>query len=32
MLDHRKAWVKAGPGRPQAWVNDGTVTPTELMS
>jgi hypothetical protein len=32
MLDHRNAWVKAGPGRPQAWVRDGTVTPIELMS
>ena len=32
MLDHRKAWVKAGPGRFQAWVSDGTATPIELMS
>src|SRR6266446_3841633 len=32
MLDHRKAVVKAGPGRFQAWVKDGTVMPIELTS
>ena len=32
MLDHRKAWVKAGPGRLHKWVSDGTATPIELMS
>ncbi len=32
MLDHRNAVVKAGPGRFQAWVSDGTAQPIELMS
>jgi len=32
MLDHRKAWVKAGPGRFQACVSDGTETPIALTS
>ena len=32
MLDHRKAVVKAGPGRFQACVSYGTDTPIELMS
>src|SRR6516165_12448513 len=32
MLDHRKATVKAGPGRFQTCVRDGTAQPIELMS
>jgi hypothetical protein len=32
MLDHRNAVVKAGPGRLQACVKDGTAHATELMS
>jgi hypothetical protein len=32
MLDHRNAVVKAGPGRFQTWVKDGTAHATELMS
>ena len=32
MLDHRNAVVKAGPGRFQTWVSDGTAQPMELMS
>ena len=32
MLDHRNAVVKAGPGRFQTWVSDGTAQPIELTS
>jgi hypothetical protein len=32
MLDHTKAWVKAGPGRFQACVSDATVTAIALTS
>src|SRR5215472_8206618 len=32
MLDHKNAVVKAGPGRFQMWVSDGTAQATALMS